>query len=126
MGITLVDQKSEDLVFDVNFWHWRAIVEAVRRLAVLPAERAAALHEPFVGDLTQDEARTVATAIRERLLPTLESDDRLLLDGTRTKAPDDGTFYRSPEEQHRNYGTTREVLEPFTRYCETCAGFQVS
>jgi len=32
VGMTLFDQKTNAIVFDVNFWHWRAIVEAVRSL----------------------------------------------------------------------------------------------
>ncbi len=126
MGVTLFDQKSNAIVFDTNFWHWRAIVEAIRSLGELPEDRVDLLHEPFVGDLTEREARTVAAAIRERLLPTLRDDERLLLDGRRTTEPDDGTFYRDPAEQHKNYSTNREVLERFARCCELCGGVQVA
>src|SRR5262249_48437964 len=118
--MTLFDQKTDAIVFDVNFWHWRAIVEAIRSLTVLPGSRVDALHEQFVGELTEDETRAVSAAIRERLLPTLADDERLLLDGRRTTEPDDGTFYRDPAEQHRNYSTNRRVLEEFARCCETC------
>jgi len=126
MGVTLFDQKTDAIVFDINFWHWRAIVEAVRSLGVLPEARVDALHEPFIGELTEDEARTVAAAIRERLLPALREDERLLLDGQRTSDPDDGTFHRDPAEQHRNYSTNRKVLEEFARCCEACGGVRVS
>ena len=124
--MTLFDQKSDAIVFDVNFWHWRAIVEAIRSLGVLPEKRVDALQEQFVGELTQEETRAVAAAIRERLLPTLADDERLLLDGRRTTEPDDGTFYRDPAEQHRNYNTNRRMLEEFAKCCETCSGFRVS
>ena len=126
LGVTLFDEGSNEVIFSVNFWHWRAIVEAVRALNVIEDERAEALHNPFFSELTQDEARAVAAAIRKTLLPALEADDRLLLDGTRTKTPDDGTFHRAPEEQHKNYGTNAAVLEKFAKACETCAGFRVS
>ncbi len=86
VGMTLFDQKSDAIVFDVNFWHWRAIIEAIRSLRILPDERVDALHKQFAGELTQEEARTVAVAIRERLLPTLADDERLLLDGRRNRA----------------------------------------
>ena len=124
--MTLFDQKSDAIVFDVNFWHWRAIVEAIRSLGVLPEKRVDALQEQFVGELMQEESRAVAAAIRERLLPTLADDERLLLDGRRTTEPDDGTFYRDPAEQHRNYNTNRRMLEEFAKCCETCSGFRVS
>jgi hypothetical protein len=124
--MTLFDQKTNGIVFDANFWHWRAIVEAVRSLGVLPDERVDALHEQYVGELTQQEARTVAAAIRERLLPILADDERLLLDGRRTTLPDDGTMHYDPAQQHKNYSTNRRVLKDFTECCEACNGFRVS
>ncbi|XXX71971.1 hypothetical protein WMF30_30425 [Sorangium sp. So ce134] len=125
MGISLWDRKTDEVVFRINFWHWRAIVEAIRSLRILPEERVDALHEPFVGEWSRDEARAAAAAIRERLLPTLQEGERLLLDGRRTTEPDDGTFYRDPAEQHRNYSTNRQVLDEFATCCETCEGFRV-
>jgi hypothetical protein len=126
MGVTLFDQVSNEVVFDVNFWNWRAIVEAVRALDVLPEQTVEALHTPFASALTEAEARLVAEAIRTRLLPTLADDERVLLDGKRTTEPDDGTFHRDPAEQHRNYSTNREVLAEFADCCATCAGFRVA
>jgi hypothetical protein len=126
MGITLFDQRTDGIVFDINFWHWRAIVEAIRSLGVLPANRVDGLHEQFNGELAEDKARIVATAIRERLLPSLGNDERLLVDGRRTTEPDDGTFYQQPGEQHKNYSTDRRVLEQFAQRCETCGGFRIS
>jgi hypothetical protein len=124
MGVTLFDKKTEEVVFNINFWHWRAIVEAIRSLHVLPTERVDRLHRPFIGELTEHEARAVCVAVRERLLPTLRDDERLLLDGKRTTTPDDGTFHRDPAEQHKNYSTNRRVLERFVE-CAACAGFRV-
>jgi hypothetical protein len=126
VGVSLFDRKTNEIVFDVNFWHYRAIVEAIRSLDVLPEETVDALHESWQGTgLTTEEARVVAEAIRTRLLPTLGEDERLLSDGARTTEPDDGTFYREPAEQHLNYSTNRRVLERFAGCCETCNGFSV-
>lgn len=126
MGVSLFDRKTNEIVFDVNFWHYRTIVEAIRSLAVLPDRTVDALHESWQDTgLTTDEARLVAVAIRSRLLPTLAEDERLLLDGQRTTEVDDGTMHRDPAEQHKNYSTNRLVLEEFTACCETCNGFKV-
>jgi hypothetical protein len=124
--MTLYDQKTDTVIFDVNFWNWRPIVEAIRALRILPLARVDALHKQFEGELTEVEARAIAVAIRERLLPNIADDERLLLDGRRTTEPDDGTFYRDPAEQHKNYSTNRRVLEEFAKCCETCGGFRVS
>jgi hypothetical protein len=126
MGMTLFDQKTDKIVFDTNFWNWRAIVEAVRALKVLPESRVDLLHEAWIGELTESEAREVAQAIRERLLPTLSEGERLLLDSRRTNEPDDGVMHYDPAEQHKNYSTDRHVLEEFAACCETCSGFRVS
>ena len=126
MGVTLFDAETNEIVFDVNFWNWRALVEVVRRLDVLPEARVDALHEPWVGELTADEVRVVAAALRDRLLPTVGADERVLLDGERTTTPDDGTFYRTPDEMHKNYSTTRPVIERFAACCASCHGFRVA
>jgi len=131
MGITLTEEGTNATIFSINFWHWRAIVEAVRSLEVLPDARVFALHELSHGELTESESRIVATAIQERLLPTLADDERLLLDARlcldaqRTTEPDDGTLYRLPSDQHKNYSTTRAVLAAFAKACATCRGFRV-
>jgi len=126
VGVSLFDRTTNGIVFDVNFWHYRAIVEAIRSLGVLPDEKVDTLHESWQDTgLTTEEARLVAEAIRTRLLPTLGEDDRLLLDGQRTTEPDDGVMHYNPAEQHKNYSTNRRVLEEFVKCCETCNGFSV-
>jgi hypothetical protein len=77
-GVSLFDRQTNAIVFDVNFWHYRAIVEAIRSLGVLPEATVDALHESWQDTgLTTEEARLVATAIRTRLLPMLGDDERL-------------------------------------------------
>lgn len=124
MGISLIDNTNEGNYFDINFWHWRAIVEVVHKLQVLPVDVVKGLHEPFTGSgLSVEQARMVSVALREHLLPQLVEGERLLFDGTTCMEPDDGVFHRVEIEQ--NYSTNREVLERFAVYCETCAGFEV-
>jgi hypothetical protein len=124
MGITLSDRGRRLPPFFVNFWHWRTIVEAVRRLEVLPVGVVDRLHEQFTGSgLAETEARQVAAGITQALLTSLRAGDRLLLDGTVTQEVDDGTFHRVDEDE--NYGTNREVLAKFAAFCEACAGFDV-
>jgi hypothetical protein len=124
MGITLFDLKNEVTSFHINFWNWRPIVEAVRRLQVLPDERVAALHEPFCNNgLSKEEARLVADALESRILATLEKGERVLLDGTRTSEPDDLVFHKI--EQEKNYSATRPALEGFIAFCRACSGFEV-
>ncbi len=126
MGVALFDRTTRAIVFEVNYWHYRAIVETIRTLDVLPPETVDTLHESWCDHgLTAEEARRVASGLRARVIPTLSADERLLLDGTRTTEPDDGVFHREPADQARNYGTNRRVLEAFAACCETCDGFFV-
>ena len=126
MGIILYDQSTGEKIFDTNFWHWRTIVEAVRFLHVLPKERTDSLHTPSVGALSKEEARIVGAALLEKLIPTVSGEERILIDGRRTRDPDDGTFYRDPIDQHKNYSTNREMLEEFSACCLKCSGFRVA
>jgi hypothetical protein len=126
MGVDLLDCKTNEIVFDVNFWHYRAIVEAVRSLQVLPDAKVDSLHEQWCDNgLSADEARTIAAAIRSRLLPTFSEGERLMFDGTRTTVADDGTIHVDTAERHKNYSTNADMLEQFARCCETCNGFKV-
>ncbi len=122
----LMDNETDDVVFDVNFWHYRAIVEAIRSLRVLPDEQVDRLHEPFTGSgLTKDECRIVAAELQARVVPILEQDDRLLLDGTVTKEPDDGVFHKTDAEWRKNYSTNKTVLAAFIDAIHKSNGFTV-
>jgi hypothetical protein len=125
MGITLSDPQGVGPDFNINFWHWRALVEAVRRTGVLPQDRIEGLHEPFCGNgLTSEEARIVADALEVKVLPGLAPQARLLLDGSTTLESDDGTFHKGADAP-RNYSTNRDVLLKFIEYLRTCPGFEV-
>lgn len=126
MTVTLLDLESDDLFFDINFWHWRAIVEAVRALKVISEEEADLLHEQYQETgLSREQARAVAAALRSVTIPKLHINDRLLLDGSVTQTPDDFVFYRDLGELHKNYSTNREILEKFAVFCEACNGFSI-
>jgi hypothetical protein len=125
MGISLYDPVAEDMVFEINFWHWRAIVAAIERLGVVPPRAIEILSEPFVGGISKDEARIIAAALRADVLPTMQEGERMLLEGGFTRTPDDGVFHREPDTQAQNYSTNREVMERFIVACETCNGFDV-
>lgn len=126
MTVMLMDNETDDVVFDVNFWHYRAIVEVIRSLQVLPDDYVDRLHEPFTGSgLTKDECLIVATELDVRLVPKLDQDDRLLLDGTVTKEPDDGVFHKTDVEWQRNYSTNRTVIAAFADAIRKSNGFTV-
>jgi len=125
MAVILCAVADEEKILFINFWHWRAIVEVVRRLGIIPEDRVQALHDQYCGNgLTKEEAAKVATAIRAQLLSTLSDKERVLLDGSRTTDPDDGAMHY--EDPAKNYGTNAAVLQKFVEFCELCDGFEVN
>jgi hypothetical protein len=127
MGFDLKDIGNEKRIIFVNFWNWRPTVEVLRRAGLLDAKRLDELHEQFSGTrVTKDEARAIARHLREKVLRNLPHTGRILLDGSITTAPDDGTFHKSPEYSHKNYGAIRSWLEEFASFCETCDGFELN
>lgn len=124
MGVILADVTDQDKDLFLNFWHWGTIVEAIRKLEVIPDLRAQALHEQYIGSgLTKEEALKVASALRSRLLPTLSDDERLLLDGSKTSRPDTGAL--DFKDTEKNCSTDPGMLRKFAEFCESCSGFTV-
>jgi hypothetical protein len=123
MSVILVDSADQDRTFSVNNWHWHPIVEAIGRLGILPAATLKLFHDKVPGtSLTREEAAKTAAALKERVLPTLGADQRLLLDGAKTSAPDDGTMHY--DDTAKNYSTDADTLARFIAFCESCAGFK--
>jgi hypothetical protein len=126
MGFNLTDVGNDRRIIFVNFWNWRPTVEVLRQAGLLDEERLAELGMQFSRTrVTKDEARAIAHHLREKVLPSLPQAARILLDGSVTTEPDDGTFYKSPQDFHRNYGAIRSWLEEFASFCETCDGFEL-
>lgn len=125
MGIILTDRDDDANNFFVNFWHWRTIVESIRALEVLDDETLEGLHLPYCNRYVDgDQARKIASAVEKKLIPQLADDQRLLLDGTVTDVPDDGTFHTGKIES--NYSTNAKVLKRFAAYCRSTNGFWIN
>jgi hypothetical protein len=125
MGFDITDLGDSNRVVFVNFWNWRPTIEIIRAAGLLDAPRLESLQQQCSATrVSSDEARLIARHLRDTVLPSLPSESRVLLDGTSTTKPDDGTFHRSPDEFDRNYSASRSWLETFAAFCETCSGFE--
>jgi len=133
MGISLFDrQTGDEPVFNTNFWHWGAIVEAIRSTRTLPDALVDGLHVPFCGNgLSAEQARSVAAALRAKVIPALAVDEWLGLDqavSTNQNEGPAGGFTAAAargEDLSYLYQTNRAALESFAEYCEICNGFDV-
>jgi hypothetical protein len=125
MGVDLEDLKREDRSEYCNWWSWRPTIELLRVSGLFDAERLELMGTNSGVEITESEARAIAQLFEERVLPTLRPGERMLLDGTVTDVPDDGTFYREPSEQWKNYSASEEWLRRFVTFCRECQGFRV-
>jgi hypothetical protein len=73
-------------------------------------------------ELSRVEIRQVAAFLRNNVVPRLEADDRIIIDGTITKTPDDRNFYREQHEIHKNYSANKDVIVKVCEFFETAQG----
>ena len=126
MSFILTDTSDQTRYLQLNAWHWRTILMLLDVADALPKERIEVMGiSGACPTLSGHEARSIASTLRSKVLSGLESDDRLLFDGTITKEPDDGIFFRDPKDQHRNYSTNAQVIGKLCDFCERCDGFTI-
>ena len=124
MGVRLTDLGREDRSEKCNWWNWRPTLALMQASGVLDDVQQVTL-ELGVGEVSEDQARAIARFLEERVLPAVWPDERVLLDGTVTAEPDDGTFHRGATKQDKNYSADGEWLRQFAAFCRECRGFSV-
>ncbi len=75
--------------------------------------------------IEQEEAHLIGKTLYDEILPKLEPNKRMFINFTITDEPDDGTFYRNPEEMWKNYSVSYQWLKDFADFCLQSKGFQV-
>jgi hypothetical protein len=124
MGVDIHNLGDRSRWLHASWWQWRPAVELIRSLRLFDEKRLDDLSNGC-GQITATEARQLAAALEEQVVSTLRSGQRVLLDGSVTAEPDDGTFYRSPEEQHRNYSADYDWLVAFVTFCKESDGLHI-
>lgn len=124
MGIHIDDLSNRDHSLRSNWWNWRATVEIIRSFNLFDDARLNDLSDG-IGEFSPDETRTLIEYLDLYVTSQLALGARVLLDGTITEEPDDGTFYRSSSEQHLNYSADREWLTQFVAFCKKCEGIYI-
>jgi hypothetical protein len=125
VGVDISDLRDRSRSLHANWWQWRPTVELIRTLGLFDGERLDHLSNGL-GEFTEAEARQLAVTLEQQLLPTLRPGQRVLLDRAVTDVPDDGTFHRAPEEQHRNYSADYDWLVRFVAFCKESGGVYMS
>jgi hypothetical protein len=125
MGVSLDDLGHARHSLDCNGWNWRPTIEILRSTGLFDQDRLDHMGYNAGAEVSQEEARAIADFLDRNVLPSLSEGERILLDGSVTGAPDDGTFYRDPAEAFKNYAVEAEWLRKFSAFCRECFGFRV-
>ena len=107
MSVTLTAADGRDL--KVNAWNWGVLHHRVLLADLFPEECWAPVRSGH-GALSPDDAARLARFLEEQLLPRVPVGHRMFVDGSVTDTPDDGTFYRAPDELVKNYSLQHGVL----------------
>jgi hypothetical protein len=126
MSFTLHDLGSENFEFTANVWNWKAALEIIKSLDIISEGTVRQMGYNATGmKIDIDDAHTIGTAIRDKILPRLPENGRMFADLRITNEPDDMTLHRDDGEQWKNYSVTREWLNEFSEFCLRTKGFQV-
>ncbi|HLA95282.1 MAG TPA: hypothetical protein VK612_06145 [Pyrinomonadaceae bacterium] len=126
MSFTLHDMSSENFEFSANVWNWKAALEVIKGLDIISEGKVRQMAYNAMGVKVEiDDAHFIGEKIRDVILPKLEPNKRIFLDGSITDQPDDGTIYRDEDEQWKNYSVSHDWLKEFSDFCLKSKGFQI-
>jgi hypothetical protein len=120
MSVILARQDGADL--RLNVWNWGVLHHVVATAGVLADEVWEPKRFNGGGTLERSDVQTLATFLRQRVLACLAPGERMLLDGTVTAEPDDGTFFRAEADLWRNYSLHHQVLVEVIEFLEAADG----
>jgi hypothetical protein len=120
MAIDITDSCERSL--RVNAWNWGVLHHLVASANLLPSEVWEPARHGCGAGLDGPQVELLAEFLEAKVLPRLRPKERMFLDGTVTDVPDDGTFYREPNELWRNYSLQREVVESIVAFLRAANG----
>ena len=126
MSFTLHDMGSENFEFNANVWNWKAALELIKGFDFFSEGKLRQMAYNGTGVKVEiDDAHFIGQKIRDEILPRLEPDKRMFVDGSITDQPDDMTLFKDDDEQWKNYSVTYDWLKEFSDFCLRSKGFQI-
>jgi hypothetical protein len=104
------NRKGERAELRVSSWDWGALHSFVEQAQIFPEQVWEKMRVESNNTLEAPDVLKLAEFLERVLLKRLKPGQRLLLDGTVTDVPDDGTFYREESELWKDYGLKYESL----------------
>lgn len=120
--MTIDLETSDGRALSVNAWNWGTLHHIVACADVFETELWEPMRFNCGGTLQPAQVAALADFLAQRILPRLADGERVLVDGTITAVPDDGTFYREAAEQWRNYSLHRDVLVDIIEFLRSAPG----
>ncbi len=120
MSLILEATNGSDL--QLNVWSWGVIHQLVERAGILPEEVWAPKRHNGGGRLETAQVAALADFLEREVSRRVIPGKRMLLDGSVTGEPDDGTFYREPTEQWKNYSLDHDVLARLIEFLREANG----
>jgi hypothetical protein len=120
--MSMILEAGDGRELKVNAWNWGVLHHFVAQRGVLPPEVWAPKRYGAGGELDAAQVAVVADCLERDILVLLKPGERMFFDGTVTAVPDDGTLYREPQEQWRNYSLQREVLVKVIAFLRAAGG----
>jgi hypothetical protein len=126
MSFTLHDLSSEGFEFNANVWNWKAVLDVIKGLDIVPENKIRQMGYNAMGvKVDLEDAHLIGQKLRDEILPKLQPNKRMFADGTVTDEPDDGTIYRDEDEQWKNYSIDHVWVKDFSEFCLRSKGFQI-
>lgn len=126
MSVTLADIAGINDNFSASRWSWKAAMAIIESLDVVDESTLKMLQKGHLDIIIEkDVAKLIAAGIKENYLAKLSEKSRVYANLSITEDPDDGTLYKSQEDEWKNYSASKEWLESFVDFCETSEGFRI-
>lgn len=120
MSMILAD--AADRTIQINAWNWGVLHHQVERAGLLLDDVWGPKRWNASGALAPADVARLASFLGDALAPRIPPGSRMFFDGTITDVPDDGTFFRRPDEQWKNYSLRREVLDEVVEFLRQAVG----
>lgn len=126
MSFTLMDLGSENFEVRASVWSWKPTLEIIKNLDILSNGKIRQMEYNATGVKVEiEDAHEIGRKIQETILPKLEPNKRIFMDGSISDSPDDGTIYQDEDEKWKSYSASYEWLKEFSDFCLVSKGFQV-
>lgn len=126
MSFTLMDLGSENFELSASVWSWKPTLEIIKNFDIVSEGKLRQMEYAATGvKIELEDAHEIGKKIKETILPKLEPNKRMFMDGSITDARDDGTIYRDEDDKWKNYSVNYEWLKEFSEFCLMSKGFQV-